>query len=620
MQNIKQGFTPLEILKTKRLGNFLFYQYKFHFFKKYGNQKFLTGFTLIESVIGIALMLIVFIGIFGVYQLGFRVVWQSGARITAVSLANQKLELVRNLPYNGVGTLGGIPSGLIPQTEVISRNNIEYTVRTNISYIDDSFDGVAPSDSLPNDYKRVKVNVSWSRGFDGEVVLMSDVAPKGLETSVGGGNLLITIFNAVGIAVPQADIHLVNSAVNPLIDVYYQTNNDGQYLVAGAPASIENYRVTVTKAGYSADRTYGVEEVANPEKSHISVIEGMLTSASFSIDQISDFIVNTVSPFGAGSFSDSFINQSGVSEFFDVFIIGGEAALATTTTTTTEYKSSGYLISNAIAPLNLLSWNEFSWGDNEPIDTQINYQVLYATSTDWSLIPNSVLSGNASGFNISPVDLSSISTSTYSNLKLKGNFSTNSTSTTPTLYDWQISWLTNDSTSIPNVQFNLRGSKIIGTDINEIPVYKYNQNHISGGNGEKTIFGLEWDSYIFSVDKLITGLNISKTNPTPQPINLAPNISQTVSLFLSADNSLLLKIKDIETSDPVFSTGTRLYNATFGYDITQFTDIDGETIFIPLENSSYNYQIQVEGYQSVSGSVSVSGDKVKIIYLTPEGI
>ncbi|MEK7627041.1 MAG: hypothetical protein AAB397_00455, partial [Patescibacteria group bacterium] len=144
MQNIKQGFTPLEILKTKRLGNFLFYQYKFHFFKKYGNQKFLTGFTLIESVIGIALMLIVFIGIFGVYQLGFRVVWQSGARITAVSLANQKLELVRNLSYNGVGTLGGIPSGLIPQTEVISRNNIEYTVRTNISYIDDSFDGVAP--------------------------------------------------------------------------------------------------------------------------------------------------------------------------------------------------------------------------------------------------------------------------------------------------------------------------------------------------------------------------------------------------------------------------------------------------------------------------------------------
>jgi len=579
-----------------------------------------AGFTLIESVIGITLMLIIFVGIFGVYQMGFKVVWQSQARITAVSLVNQKLEWARNLSYDNVGTFGGIPSGSIPQTEIISRNDIEYTIRTNVSYIDDSFDGVAPDDFLPNDYKRVRVEIIWTKGFGGEIILMSDVAPKGLETSVGGGNLLITVFNAIGEAVPQADVHLVNSAVSPSIDVYYQTNNDGQYLAAGASASIENYQVTVAKNGYSADRTYGIEEVANSENPRLSVMEGKLTSKSFSIDRTSDFIVNTVSPFGAGGFLDSFVNQSGISEFFNTFIGGGEATLATTTAETLEYESSGYLISNAIAPLNLLSWNEFSWSDNESVDTQINYQVLYATSTEWFLIPNGVLSGNSGGFNISPVNLSGISTSTYSNLKLKGNFSTNSTSTTPILYDWQVSWLTNDSTPIPNIQFGLRGSKIIGTDINETPVYKYAENHISGGDGKKTISGLEWDSYIFSVDKLITGLDISETNPAPQPINLAPNSSQTVFLFLSADNGLLLKIKDNETSDPVFSAGVRLYNAAFGYDVTQFTDVDGETIFIPLKNGSYDYQIQVEGYQSVSGAVFVSGDKIKIIYLIPEGI
>ena len=199
------------------------------------------GFTLIESVIGIALMLIIFLGIFGVYQLGFKVISNSRARITAISLSNQKLEFARNLSYNDVGTMGGIPSGVILETEIISRNNINYTVKTTVIYIDDPFDGMAPVDSLPNDYKKVKVKTSWQSPFSGEIVLMTDVAPKGLETSVGGGNLLITIFNAFGISVPQADIHVVNNSINPPVDVYYQTNDEGQYLVAGAPASVASY-------------------------------------------------------------------------------------------------------------------------------------------------------------------------------------------------------------------------------------------------------------------------------------------------------------------------------------------------------------------------------------------
>lgn len=585
-------------------------------FRGLAKGELLTGFTLIEILIGIALMLVVFLGIFGIAQLSFRVIAQSKARVTAIALANQKSEFSRNLSYGDVGTIGGVPPGTISQNENVVRNNIPYTIRTTIVYIDDPFDGVAPADSLPNDYKRVKVKVSWQIGAGGEVSLNTDVAPRGLETSVGGGNLSMIVFDALGAPISQADIHIVNSAIIPSIDVYYQTNNEGNFLLAGAPAAIESYEITVSKAGYSADRTYGRSEVANPEKPHASVLEGQLTQISFSIDRLGGFAVDTLSTYGTDSFSDSFLNETKISEINDIVILGGRAVLATTTD---GYLSSGYIISQEIANLNLMNWEEFSWNDSEPMDTEIKYQVFYATSTDWYIIPDSDLFGNSVGFGISPVDLASISTSTYPKLKLKGNFSTNATSTTPELFDWQISWRTTQSVSIPNTPFNLRGAKIIGTDASEAPVYKYSQNQVSSGNGHVDIAGLEWDSYTFSVNKAVTDLNLSSTNPAPQPIGLLPNVNQPVVLYLTAENSLLVKLKDNETNESVFGASFRLFNVGFGYNKTQFTDTKGETLFIPLENGVYNYETQAAGYQNASGTISVFGDTTRIIYLIPQG-
>jgi len=124
-----------------------------------------NGFSLIEIVIGIALFLIIALGVYGAFRLSVKVVHQSKARITAIMLANERIEEVRNLPYNDIGTVGGIPSGDIPQTENVVKNGVVFTVKTTISYVDDPFDGTAPDDFVPNDYKRVKVKVFWSGLF-----------------------------------------------------------------------------------------------------------------------------------------------------------------------------------------------------------------------------------------------------------------------------------------------------------------------------------------------------------------------------------------------------------------------------------------------------------------------
>ena len=57
-----------------------------------------NGFTLVEVLVGTFLILIVFLGIFGAYQLGLRVVGQSRNQIVATAIANQEIENIRNLP------------------------------------------------------------------------------------------------------------------------------------------------------------------------------------------------------------------------------------------------------------------------------------------------------------------------------------------------------------------------------------------------------------------------------------------------------------------------------------------------------------------------------------------
>ncbi|MBL7053327.1 MAG: carboxypeptidase regulatory-like domain-containing protein [Candidatus Portnoybacteria bacterium] len=567
-----------------------------------------NGFTFIETLVGVSILLIIIIGIYGAFQLGFKIVAQSKARITATALANQKIEIAKNLPYNQVGTINGIPSGSIIETENIIRNGIEYTVKTTVGYIDDEFDGIAPDDELPNDYKIIKVNVTWPGLLGGELILITNIAPQGLETTEGGGNLLISVFDALGVIIPQANINIINTKTDPLINVNYQTNNNGQYLIAGAPSSTDAYQIVITKSGYSTDRTYGIEEIINPEKPHITVIEGKLTETSFSIDQLSSFTVQTLSPWGSDNFADSFADQSNISESADILNDQGQITLATTTYT-------GYLISNEIIPNNINTWNEFSWTDTEPEETDIKYQVYYLNSENWLLIPDENLSNNSIGFDSSPIDLSSLATTTYTQLKIKSDLSTNNTSTSPTLFDWNVSWITGETTPINNVSFNLQGDKTIGTDSEEDPVYKYSINHTSDSNGQVIISNLEWDSYNFTIDP---AENLDLIN-SGQDIDLLPNTNQSINLFLDAENSLLVTLLNQETLEPIFSSQTRLYNIGLSYDQTQFTDSEGKTFFIPIEAASYNIEINIDGYENYSNIINISGDEVITINLTPIG-
>lgn len=89
---------------------------------------FKRGFGLVEALIGVSLTLIVFLGIFGAYQLGLKAIMQSRNKIVATAIANGEIEKIRNLAYGSVGVVGSFPSGILLASSTKQQNNNDYTI------------------------------------------------------------------------------------------------------------------------------------------------------------------------------------------------------------------------------------------------------------------------------------------------------------------------------------------------------------------------------------------------------------------------------------------------------------------------------------------------------------
>ena len=166
----------------------------------------------------------------------------------------------------------------------------------------------------------------------------------------------------------------------------------------------------------------------------------------------------------------------------------------------------------------------------------------------------------------------------------------------------------NEPLPVVNAEFSLRGEKLIGFDVEENPIYKYSQSHISDSQGQIIITELERDNYFFSIDPE-TGLNLKKIEPEPDLesglIGLGPDINQQINLYLESDNSSLFIIKDDETLAPIFSASVRLHNVDLEYENLLYTDEKGRVLFMPLQVGDYDLEIHAPGYSSYQGQISV---------------
>lgn len=567
------------------------------------------GVTLIDTIVGTSLMLMVFVGITAAFQLSVDVVTNNKARAGAIALANERQEYIRSLPYDSVGTSGGIPAGGMLQTEAVNLNGISYTRRTVILYADDPKDGTGVADTNNNtaDYKLAKTETSWEARQGGlrKVSLVTRVSPIGVEQAVPGGTLALSVLNASAAPVSNAQVTIVNTNVVPNINMTLFSDTDGLVMVIGAPAAA-GYEITVSKSGHSTSETYdATPENTNPTPGHLTVALNQTTSFPFSIDLVSIKNVQTFSAIATATSTDSFADASNVTDLTNVEVAGGSVSLAGSPG---PYTSPGSVRSVAIAPADIASWKLFTWSDTRPPATNIVYRVYTGDGTE--LIPDEMIPGNSTGFTSSPVDLDLVSVLTYPTLSVQASLGTADDSVTPSVNSWSVSY-ESGPTPLPNIVFAMQGNKSIGNGPGGI-IYKYSTTTLSTGETAGVGIGnLEWDTYTISVSAS-TGYDVA-SSCGPQPEGLGANAYQETKLILASHttNSLLV---DVRANGALVPGATvRLYRAP-GFDATIPSDECGQSFFSNLSvgtqggGNPYSIEVSAPDQQTYTATdVSVSG-------------
>lgn len=260
------------------------------------------GSTLLEVIIGAAIFALIATSVYQTYTGILIMVNASRAKTVASALANEQFEIIRNLPYADVGIEGGIPAGKLIRFQSFSRSGISFNATTTIRNIDDPFDGEIGSTTAPDlspaDYKDVEIEIGCSscKNFV-PLVFSTTVAPKNLETASTNGALFIKVFDANGVPLSGARVQVNNSSTTPVIAIDEVTNTQGLLQLVDVPPSIDSYRVTVSKSGYSTERTYQPGAVGNPNptKPHATVALQQVTQISFSIDRTGTLAFTTAS-------------------------------------------------------------------------------------------------------------------------------------------------------------------------------------------------------------------------------------------------------------------------------------------------------------------------------------
>jgi hypothetical protein len=487
----------------------------------------MRGMSLIDVLIGTALVLVIFLALNGLLRTSLLLASFTKSQAIATNIANGQMEYIRSLPYDSLGTIGGIPPGTIPQYATTTQNGIVVVTRTFIDYVDSPVDGfgIADTNGITTDYKEIKITATFFiKETPRSLTFVSSYSPKGIETTNNGGTLQVNVVNATGSPVPGATVRIVNASTTPTVDITTFSDVGGVVAFPGAATSTE-YQVFISRAGYSSAQTYPRNGAnLNPTPGYLTVVKDQTTSATFAIDMLTNLSVRTFFPIATTSFSDTFSGSSKVTSSTNVSIGGGLVTLFDRNISgigPNNYQLSGTFISTTTAPTYLALWGNASSTTNIPGGTTAVFKIADASGT---LLPNTVLPGNSAGFTTT-VNLSSISTTTYPELRLVGSLSTIATSTTPSIYKWGISY-GKGPLPVSGVPLSLIGTKIIGTTGSGANIYKISTTTTSDANGFKA-FSLEWDSY----DLTLSGYTIT-TSTALSPFILAPGTTLDTPTFI----------------------------------------------------------------------------------------
>jgi competence protein ComGC len=255
-------------------------------------QSFKHGFTLIEVMVFLFIFTVTVLTFYQTMTDGVLAMATSKAKVGAVKLANEQMEMIRNIDYDKIALA---PAGPIENVTQVARSGKDYKIITTIELVDDPFDGESGTgDGKWQDYKKVKVKVFWDPTNEEKFVQVSSLfVPPGIETVHAGGILIIKVIDYSGQPISNAEVNVTNSDTGISFTDY--TDSEGKIMLSGYAGSIQHYKAVVNKTGYYTVQSYEPYPVSSflPDEVHGSIIEGNYNEMSLMTDRLIDFKIDT---------------------------------------------------------------------------------------------------------------------------------------------------------------------------------------------------------------------------------------------------------------------------------------------------------------------------------------
>ena len=580
-------------------------------------RSFTSGFTLVEALVVVAVSVVIFGALFSTFQYSLTLLAHSRAKVTATSIAADRMEYFRSLPYNNVGTINGIPPGTIRQNSTTTLNNIQFRERILVEYIDDVADGkltatTTDSNGIPSDYKRVKIEISWSiKNKSRSISLISNIVPRSIETTLGGGTIRVNVLDASAVSFPGALVTLKNSTVNPAINVTKSTDASGSALFSGAPAG-SGYEVVVTAPGYSTDQTYQAT-VANPNPitASFSLVQSGISTVTFQIGRLSDINVKTFSAITDTAITEEFSAPTNIAVGTDTEVVAGVLQLRQTAGV---FAPSGIAYLAVAAPTPLLSWGALTVAASTPSGTEYKTRLYTEAGGVYTLIPDVNLPGNAAGFVGPVIDISRLNKDTYPSIVVGFTLQTTDTTASPRINQAAVYYRAAE-TARSGVNLSMRGNKVIGTDLSTNPIYKTSRSGVSSGSGILLFSNVEFDTYTFTVP---ASLDVARACPASPLVHRA-GVTSNIEFELVANASHSLRVTTLTGSGQKVP-GAQVTLNRAGFSSTVTTNLCGQSFIFSGVAMASDYEVTVTkpGFttETITG-YTINGIGDVIVVLTP---
>lgn len=227
-----------------------------------------AGYTLVELLMVIAVLSIMGLASFTLFSSLLNSAIVGSQEAVAATLATNQMEYLKSLPYDSLPVYS--PSSFAKKV-----NGITYTVKTNITYVDNAYDGCgsyanltiekqycndyppptgAPAtDGNAGDYKDVNVTVTNKAGVQLSSV-DTHVAALVAETASSTGALFVTVLDGSGNPISGATVQAVNPSLTPAVNISDTTDENGIVIFYDQPPSTTGYKyqITASDSGYSS--------------------------------------------------------------------------------------------------------------------------------------------------------------------------------------------------------------------------------------------------------------------------------------------------------------------------------------------------------------------------------